>query len=315
LDPGPSGGALTPPPPSRVVPPTGATDSLEPIRPSGTSEPPPVGVAAATPTPSAKPVSAPSVTPVPLAHAKLAPAPVFAGFQWLRIETFRCGEVEQSVHVYLCEAFARYLLEGREETHPTAEFVLLPGKPSLLVARTEVSQKLYMEVMGRQGEFRDPLRFPSREVPITQVNYEEAKRFLGQVSAGLRLPTGDEWKRAARGGSSSSSYCCGSEKDLALYARYGAKRRPAALDQPGGVAERKPNAFGIFDMHGNVEEWTAEQEEREEGVSYSSSAPLRVLRGGSKSSSAFGVSLNHSHGFPEDSRGVLIGFRPVHSAR
>ena len=102
--------------------------------------------------------------------------------------------------------------------------------------------------------------------------------------AGGRLPTEAEWEKACRAGST-TRYCFGeSETQLSDYAWYddNSARRTHA------VGQKKPNAWGLYDMHGNVWEWCSDwyggdyyensQESDPEGPS---SGSFRVGRGGS----------------------------------
>lgn len=121
------------------------------------------------------------------------------------------------------------------------------------MARTEVTQREYREVMGAS-----PSRFTGDELPVEQVSWEEAEEFcrrLGQrEKATYRLPTEAEWEYACRAGSRTAFCFGGDDTHLGAYAWYdassGRKTRP--------VASRKPNAWGLHDMHGNVWEWCAD---------------------------------------------------------
>jgi formylglycine-generating enzyme required for sulfatase activity len=67
-------------------------------------------------------------------------------------------------------------------------------------------------------------------------------------SDGYRLPTEDEWEFACRAGST-TQFCCGDDEAyLSGYAVYNSRH-------PEACAKRLPNAWGFFDMHGNIWEW------------------------------------------------------------
>lgn len=94
--------------------------------------------------------------------------------------------------------------------------------------------------------------------PVINVSWEDAAAYatwLGQQTGKTyRLPTEAEWEYACRA-STETAYSFGeNEKDLTSYAWYdknaGNKTHP--------VGEKRPNAFGLYDMHGNVEEWVAD---------------------------------------------------------
>ena len=104
---------------------------------------------------------------------------------------------------------------------------------------------------------------------------------LDPKADGYRLPTEAEWEYACRAGST-TEYCCGEETThLAGYAVYGI---PDGKTQP--CASRLPNAWGLFDMHGNVMEWCQDRY-REHYQRPGQPAPpevtgsFRLIRGGS----------------------------------
>jgi len=127
----------------------------------------------------------------------------------------------------------------------------------------EVTQLQYLEVMkDNPSYFREcPL------CPVERVTYYQAAEYCGRQ--GKRLPTEAEWEKAARGGTSGDYYW---GKDLIdLYAWYG--NNSGGRTQP--VGQRKPNAFGLHDMAGNVWEWVADWYDR----NYYERTPERNPRG------------------------------------
>ena len=114
-----------------------------------------------------------------------------------------------------------------------------------------VTQAEYERVMGN-----NPSHFTSwfsrcPNCPVESVTWNEADAYCQKV--GKRLPTEWEWEKAAKGGSE-TIYAWGSNGDMAGdYAWYvdnsGKKTHP--------VGEKKPNGYGLYDMAGNVLEWTS----------------------------------------------------------
>ncbi|MGL4552365.1 MAG: SUMF1/EgtB/PvdO family nonheme iron enzyme [Gemmataceae bacterium] len=97
--------------------------------------------------------------------------------------------------------------------------------------------------------------------PVESVSYHDAVEFLQTLSkrrpearAGrtYRLPTEAEWEYACRGGVCHSSYAFGP------VLRHTDARFDREDDYPMPVGSYRPNLFGLFDMHGNVWEWTAD---------------------------------------------------------
>ena len=109
--------------------------------------------------------------------------------------------------------------------------------------------KPYVEMsfgMGREG------------FPAISMTHHAASKYCQWLSAKTgrfyRLPTEAEWEYAARAGTT-TAYCYGDDPaQLTTYAVFNA-------DKYALVASKKPNAWGLFDMHGNVSEWTLDQYE------------------------------------------------------
>lgn len=143
--------------------------------------------------------------------------------------------------------------------------------------------------------------------PMTDVSWTESRNYCEW--AGLRLPTEAEWEYAARAGSGALRY--GPIEDIAWYNDNSGRRSHA-------VAQKQANAFKLYDMIGNVLEWTADwyqdsyyAEGPRDDPQGPQSGELRVLRGGSWSNPPRMTRLsNRDRGRPSG-RSNAIGFRCV----
>ena len=118
------------------------------------------------------------------------------------------------------------------------------------LGRYPVTQEQWQAVMAD-----NPSRSKGAKHPVDGVSWKEAQDFCREVSARtgkiVRLPTEAEWEFACRAGST-ADYCFGDDKAiLAQYAWY----RSNSAGTTHAVGEKKPNAWGLYDMHGNVWQW------------------------------------------------------------
>lgn len=165
---------------------------------------------------------------------------------------------------------------------------------------------------------RHPERLPNRVV--TGVTRDQAERFCSALGDGripVRLPTEAEWECACRAGST-SRYCFGDDPaELTRYARFEG-------EAPGDVGTRRPNAWGLYDMHGGVWEWCGDDwHDSHAGQPRSASAwrsragtSLGTLRGGGWGDPADRCTSSDRDSYPAHEPGGDnwdIGFRPAFS--
>ncbi len=142
-----------------------------------------------------------------------------------------------------------------------SDMVDIPGQP-YKACRYEATQALWEAVMGT-----NPSEFLGADRPVENVSWNDCQTFLEKLNAtpearasGLvfRLPTAEEWEHACRAGST-GDYCKLSdgtditEDTLKRVAWYGVRSGHTTHS----VGQKQPNAFGLYDMHGNVWEWTS----------------------------------------------------------
>ena len=201
--------------------------------------------------------------------------------------------------------------EGNDEEHPRHRVEIT--RPFYLQT-TEVTQGQWKAVMGSNLSYFDSC---GDDCPVERVSWEDAQEFIRRLNRMegreiYRLPTEAEWEYACRAGSS-SAYCFGDDEDrLGEYAWY----RANSGYETHSVKGKRPNAWGLYDMHGNVWEWCQDWY----GEDYYSRSPRRdprgpssgeerVIRGGSWCNSAGGLRSAYRNRNAPDLRNRYMGFR------
>ena len=184
---------------------------------------------------------------------------------------------------------------------------------------TEVTQEQYQKVMGT-----NPSEFKGPQNPVEKVSWAEAVEFCGKLSAMpaektaghvYRLPTEAEWEYACRSGTTTAY---GFGDDASRLGDYGWFRSNSDSGTHP-VGEKKPNAWGLYDMHGNVWEWCQDRYgDYPSGSAMdptgATSGSYRVCRGGSWFNGArICRSAYRIRGAPGD-RDSLLGFRVLRSS-
>ncbi|WP_342304915.1 formylglycine-generating enzyme family protein [Methanolobus sp. ZRKC5] len=178
------------------------------------------------------------------------------------------------------------------------------------IGKYPVTQEEWVSIMGSNPSyFKD-----HDDHPVEQVSWNDAQEFVKNLNAKegtdkYRLPSEAEWEFACRAGTTSKYPFGDDESELEEYGWYlGNTTHP--------VGQKKPNPWGLYDMHGNVWEWCQDKwHSNYEGAPAENSAWegdasfLRVDRGGCWSSlSRFCRSSRRSGYIPDDCYG-FTGFR------
>jgi uncharacterized protein (TIGR02996 family) len=208
---------------------------------------------------------------------------------------------------------------------------------------TPVTQEQYEKVMGRnpssfsaRGGGRDTVRgLDTGPFPVENVSWEKAMAFckklaeMGEEKVQRRvytLPTEAQWEYACRGGAPSYSVFHFGDSLSSTQANfdgknpYGGAATGNSLRRTCRVGSYPPNAFGLFDMHGNVCEWCADWV----GLNYCSGrsprqdppgpseGSHRLIRGGCWSSGGQGCRSACRRAGEQGFRGSAVGFRVVY---
>jgi formylglycine-generating enzyme required for sulfatase activity len=202
---------------------------------------------------------------------------------------------------------------GRNADEVQHEVVLTRG---FFLAETECTQGQWDKVMGG-----NPSSFKGSERPVEEVSWEEAVKYCRNLTAkqfaeGIlpdgwewRLPTEAEWEYAARAGTTGARY---GELDTIAW------HNGNVWSQTHPVKQKKANAWGLYDMIGNVWEWCSDRYGEYPTGSVTDpmgpgSGSLRVSRGGGWCGVWGTRSASRSWGTP-GGRLSSLGFRPALSS-
>lgn len=151
----------------------------------------------------------------------------------------------------------------------------------------------------------NPSMFQGPDLPVEMTTWEDADFFCTEI--GGRLPTEAEWEYAARAGSLDARY--GKLDDVAWYIGNSQYRTHP-------VKQKKPNAFGLYDMLGNVVEWThtfytVQLNQETVNPEGPSSAEYKSLRGGGWWDDPELIRVSYRRHFEVGDFDYNIGFRCV----
>jgi formylglycine-generating enzyme required for sulfatase activity len=171
------------------------------------------------------------------------------------------------------------------------------------IGQTPVTQEAYQALTGKSSGY-----FKGAKFPADSINWDEAQTYC--QATGMRLPTEAEWEYAARAGSTASRY-----GDLDQIAWYGIN----SGDKTHETMQKQPNAWNLYDMLGNVWEWTAdwyaahpaENSESSKDPQGPASGKIRVLRGGSWGNGPAFVRVSVRSGNEPANHSNVAGFRCV----
>lgn len=200
---------------------------------------------------------------------------------------------------------------------PDAKATVTVNIRSFAIGKTEVTQRQWKAIMGD-----NPSRFVAcgLDCPVENVSWKDIAQFIRKLNQktgqNYRLPSEAEWEYAARGGGASDALFADNTAALEDQAWYIANSRKA----PRPVAGKRPNAFGLHDLYGNVWEWVEDCFHASyaglplDGSAWTTActSPQRVLRGGSWSDEA--SSMRNRGRYAPEIRNLITGFRLARTA-
>jgi len=180
------------------------------------------------------------------------------------------------------------------------QFEVTISKP-FYVGVYEVTVAQYAQFVKDTGQKHDEPDFKQTgDHPVVNVSWDDAQAFCAWLSKKtgktVTLPTEAQWEYACRAGSKTRFGFGDDDADLCKYGNYCDKSNTNELtwqdkehndgfDKTAPVGSLQPNAWGLYDMHGNVWEWCADYYGEYTGAGADPTGPkdgsLRVLRGGS----------------------------------
>ncbi len=261
------------------------------------------------PTPEVEVVATPILTPIPTPTVELTPTATPTPTETPEAEKKVENQTQPDGVVLIEGGTVEIGGDKRPAQRETVE--------NFYVAETEVTNAQYAEYITATGKQAPPgwksNKFPKGmdNFPVTGVSFSDANAFckwLGvKLGAEVRLPSEAEWERAARG-DTGNKYPWGNLWD----------KKAALSKETGGKISRvktfeiNKSPFGVYDMVGNVWEWTESQLQEPSGKAMKiKGVPSRIVKGGSASDTSQNISTNSWTYISEHTKDKLVGFRYV----
>lgn len=184
------------------------------------------------------------------------------------------------------------------------------------LASTEVTQGMWFELMGyKPGKEKRWEREDWKDLPVSRVSWESTKEFIETVNDiddnyRYRLPTEAEWEYAARAGTTGLRPFA--YEDMSKFAWF----KENSGNKPMPVGSLKPNAWGLYDMVGNLWEWTEDSYDAayykktpSNNPSGGELSPRKSMRGGSYHCTPERVRVGIRGSYVEHRSLSVLGFR------
>lgn len=305
----------------------GATDDLiSVIRQNSPPLPNSSGTSTPTPTPTLTPTITPTPTPTTTVPPPVTTTPVSA----TKPTNLNFKTDSNSLGMEFVQLPAGSFMMGSPPTEKGRNFDETQHRVIIsrdfYIGRHEITQGQWKEIMGTNPSW---FKECGDNCPVESVSWNDVQEFIAKLNAkGMgtyRLPTEAEWEYAARVGKEGEPFGIGDGKnlssDLANFRGeypYGEAEKRDTINKTTPVGSYPPNAWGLYDMHGNVREWCSNW-----FAEYVTSNPTikdpkgpvvgldRVYRGGSWDTGGHGTRSAYRYRRSPSERNEKIGFRLV----
>ena len=199
-----------------------------------------------------------------------------------------------------------------EREHPSHKVAI---KSAFYLQSTAVTQEQWKMVMGDNPSV---LKGAGEDCPVENVSWDDAQRFIEKLKetegvSEYRLPTEAEWEYACRAGTTTEFSFGDNAKELGEYTWY----IDNSKNTTHPVGQKKPNQWGLYDMHGNLGEWV--EDDWHDGYNRAPNderawidlprGSFRVIRGGSWIRNVLFCRSAFRDSISPDSRYYDVGFR------
>jgi formylglycine-generating enzyme required for sulfatase activity len=198
--------------------------------------------------------------------------------------------------------------EGRGKHHNAQHPVSIKD---FAIGKFEVTQSQWLSIMNSNWS-----GFKAQNHPIDGISWDDAQEFVRRLSSitgkKYRLPSEAEWEYAARAGSGADYHFGYKVAELDRYAWFGGN----SVGSTHPVGEKAPNSSGVYDIYGNVSEWTEDCWNEDykgapnDGTSWEKGdCELKVIRGGSWLDQAENAGSASRRAANKRTQNQSIGFR------
>lgn len=181
---------------------------------------------------------------------------------------------------------------------------------SFFIDSHEVTNEEFLRFVREHPEYTSKMSAGGAEDPVAFVTWYAAGAYCSWQYK--RLPTEAEWEYAARGGKPENEYPWGPDPPTPERANYSASK----VNGPVRVGTYPPNGYGLYDMAGNVWEWTADNwRDRHDAPIVQGTGARKVIRGGSFGANPLQLRVTFRDSHKPDNPVAHVGFRCVRDAR